>query len=319
MRTAILKKQIKECYDLLNVDATEVVNGARTYIVIKNWKEISWALYNLNEYNFIGNSVKNILEMGANFCHSTATTSILGGEYQSFETYLNIVKAKCEAIFDLEGENVNNENNIYVRLPDDLSDLDKLNEIIKGLIISFNKCPILSDVFERIDFAGVDKGSNWIILKLITGTTIGLKALNWFADYVKKCNEIRLQELEIKNKELEYVIKLLNFEKDEEERKLQDAKNKIEQMKKNKCIEMFKKIKFETNKDIEITPEMEVKITHSMMTLMDLLDKGVEIYPSIDTSEEIKAIFPKTEEWKKIDVKTKLLDDKLSEEDNTIK
>ena len=47
-----------------------------------------------------------------------------------------------------------------------------------------------------------------------------------------------------------------------------------------------------------------------MLTLSELLELGVEIYPSINSSEELKNAFPKKEEWKKIEGNVKLLESK---------
>ena len=50
---------------------------------------------------------------------------------------------------------------------------------------------------------------------------------------------------------------------------------------------------------------------HCMLTLSELLELGVEIYPSINSSEELKLAFPKKEEWNNIEGNIKLLESKV--------
>ena len=73
------------------------------------------------------------------------------------------------------------------------------------------------------------------------------------------------------------------------------------------CLEHFNQIEFD---DKKITPEDEARIVHSMSTLMELMDNGVELYPSNNTSQEIKLLFPKQEELKALEDTRKLLQNK---------
>ena len=73
------------------------------------------------------------------------------------------------------------------------------------------------------------------------------------------------------------------------------------------CLEKIKQIDFD---DKKIMPEDEARIVHCMNTLMQLMDAGVELYPSSNATEEIKLLFPKQEEFKQIEDSKKLLDSK---------
>ena len=312
MRTAVLKAQVKECYDLLNIKSEKIISNGNTYQKINNWKKISWALYKLNEFKFMGNSVKNIFNMGANFMASTDSTSIVTSDYQKFLNYFDIVKAKCEAIINMENGEIddsNDENYLYVKLPNNLKELDDLNTIVKGLNLVFNQCPILRDTYKEIDFVGVDVGSSWLILSVILASApVAAKTLDWIADFIKKCNDIRIQNRTIKQMDLEYLIKKMKFNKDQEEEKLQELKNEIEKDNKEQYIKEFESM--EISNQSKISEEDKTKIAHCMSTMVKLLDMGVELYPSLNASEELKSAFPKKEEWEKISGETKLLNEK---------
>lgn len=311
MRSAVLKKQVEEYYNLLELECQKVSSNGNSYQKIMNWKNVNKALHHLNEFDFMGNSVKNIFDMGDNFIASTDTTTVLEANFIAFKNAFNIVKAKCEAIINNKSvhELENDENCIYIKLPSNLTDLDKLTNIVKGLDVTFNQCPILRETYGKVNFEGVDVGSSWLIISfVIAGAPIAGKTLNWIADFIKKCNDIRIQNRTIKKMDLEYALEKSKLEKSEKDKIIKDIKEKVEEEDRKKCIESFKSISIPL--DRKITPEEETKITHCMLTLSELLEEGIEIYPSIDSSEELKLAFPKKEEWKKIEGNIKLLENK---------
>lgn len=316
MRTAVLKEQVKECYELLNIRNEKITSNGNTYQKINNWREISGALYKLNEFKFMGDSVKAIFNMGANFMATTETTAIIISDYPKFLNCFNIVKAKCEAIINMQNGDIDDsddENYLYVKLPSNLKELDDLNTIVKGLNLVFNQCPILRETYKEINFVGVDVGSSWFILSVIlAGAPIAAKTLNWIADFIKKCNDIRIQNRTIKQIDLEYIIKKMKLDKEKSEQTLQNIQKEIEKDHKEQYIKEFENIKMP--KQGEISEEDKSKIVHCMSTMIELLDMGVELYPSLNASEELKSAFPKKEEWKKIQGETKLLNENNSKQ-----
>lgn len=309
MRTELLKKQVEEYYKVLNIESKQVSSNGNTYEKIMNWRDINRALHALNTCGFMGKSVQNIFDMGDNFIASTETTAILSQNFPTFINAFNIVKAKCEAIIDMDGfssNSKNEENFLYVKIPDNTEELEELDFIVKGLNTTFNQCPILRDTYQKVSFEGVDVGSSWIVLSFIlTGAPIAAKTLNWVADFIKKCNEIRLQNRTIKKMDLEYIIEKTELEEKEKQKMISVIKENMEKDNRKKCIDSFKSISIPRKE--KITPEEEGKIVHSMLMLAELLEIGVEIYPSINSSEELKLAFPKKEEWKKIENNIKLL------------
>lgn len=312
MRTAILKQQVKEYYKILKLETERVSVNGNNYQKIKNWKDINYALFKLNEFEFMGDSVKDIFNMGANFMASTETTAILIGEYQKFINLFDIVKAKCEAIISMDNNKIDNDdiNYLYVKLPNELKGLDELNAITKGLDTTFNQCPILRDTYKEVNFVGVDVGSSWFVLSFVVPAAA--KTLNWIADFIKKCNDIRIQNRTIKKMDLEYLISKMEFEKEKKEELLQKVEKGIESDFKEQYLKEFIDIKIPIKG--EISEEDKGKIVHCMSTMIQLLEKGVELYPSINASNELKAAFPKQEEWEKISGDIKLLNDSKNEE-----
>lgn len=305
MRKSLVVKQTEYFYNLMDLNVSGSNVSGRIYKVINNWHQISTALYKLNEFSFVGKSVQDIFDLGASYQSSSEKISIVDSDYNRFLIKFNLLKAKCEAIID--SSSIDDDlSNFYIKLPDNLSDLTKFSLILKDLDISFNKCPIFSEKIGSVTFKKVEEGSSWIVIAI--GSVIaGAKALDWIANFVKGCNEIRLQNKTIKNIELDNILKLMEIE---DKQKEQEYKRKVEKGEEEKikslCIEKFKSIGIECDK---INPEDTSRIVHSMKTLADLLDVGVEIYPSPSCDEETKKLFPKQDEFKLLEDSQKLLNE----------
>ena len=116
-----------------------------------------------------------------------------------------------------------------------------------------------------------------------------------------------MQNREIRKADLEYIISKTEFEEKTRNELIQKIENKIQEDHKEQYIEEFKNIKIPEDK--EISPEDEGKIVYCMSRMIELLDKGIEMYPSVKCSDEVKDAFPKKEEWKKIENNVKLIED----------
>lgn len=306
MRRSLMAKQVEFFYNKLDLEVVEKSNGGNVYKVIENWFSISTSLYKLSEYDFVGNSVQNIFNMGASFQSSSKSIAILSSNYSEFVTKFNIVKAKCEAIIDSSNYD-DDVNDLYIKLPDKTPDILELSSILKELDLAFNKCPIFSNEIGNIKFKKVEEGSNWIIVQIGCAIIGGAKALEWIASYVKTCNEIRLQNRTIKNTELDIILKEMEIENKEQEKKYKENVQKAESAKiKSYCLENFENMKITKEK---INPEQEGQIVNCMKTLAELLDLGIEIYPSQSSEVEIKKMFPKQEEFKILEDSQRLLEE----------
>lgn len=302
MRKSLVAKQVKYFYDLMDLNVTDSNVNGNIFKVINNWYQISTALYKLNEYAFVGNSVQDIFDLGASYQSSSEKISIANADYSKFLTNFNLLKAKCEAVID-SGVIDDDLSNLYIKLPDSLNDLTYLSSIVKDLDLAFNKCPIFSEKLGNVSFKKVEEGSSWLVVT-IGAVVAGTKVLDWIANYIKSCNEIRIQNRTIKNLDLDNILKEMEID-EKLQKQYRDNVIKAEESKiKNLCLEQFKQMGITKEK---IKPEDESRIVHCMKTFSDLLDEGVEVYPSVSCDEEVKKTFPKQEEIKLIDDLRKLL------------
>ncbi len=304
MRRRLIAKEVEYYYNLLKVEKKQENN----YIVITNWDKISTALYKLNEFDFIGDSIQKIFDMGAAYMSSQKSISIPNNDYARFDLYLNYTKAKCEAIITLYSNMVDAENNLYIKLPNDLHDLNTLSDIVSKLDLVFNKCPIFSEKIGNVTFTRVEEGSSWLVF--VFATSAVTKGLDWIAKFVKTCCEIRNLNETYKGLKLENALKKIQIESKDREDLLKKFKEAKQKELKEMCLNMFADINTDKN---EIKPEEESRIVHCMLEMAELLDLGIEIYPSSDASEEIKNIFPKREEQKYLPKSQELLTNKTED------
>lgn len=193
---------------------------------------------------------------------------------------------KVQAIIETcEFCNLNTEKNgIDIKLPM-INDLTDFKNYIDDLEFVFTKCPFLQSEDEKLQFKSVDIGSTWIILA-VTGASvaIGSVLLNNIAAFIDKCFVIKSHKL--------------TCEKQKEEIK----KNKLEQQEKDELIQSINRIyKITVDNAIEELEEScgrqiadgdeRGRFEQSVERMNQLMDKGLQIYASINAPEETKTLF----------------------------
>lgn len=196
----------------------------------------------------------------------------------------------------------NNMLGIDVKMPtDDFSDF--VNNM-KSLEYILYQCPLLNVDDAEIEFSNVDVGSTWFnfilkgsganflaqqIAKLVD-QALAIKS-HWVA--IKQQEEM-LHTMELKNEMLESVKTTFDI--------MREAvmKNSLDELKSEDA----------TYKNGEERDKTKV----ALEKMVDLLDKGMEIYASIDTPSEVQVLFPQMQGQSVLEGKTlKLLP---SQEDN---
>lgn len=288
MRRSSIVLKVKDLYENLELNVTSVNSGGRDFRKVANWEPISDALFQLNEYSFVGDSIQKIFDMGECYQSRVDTFSIPAAEFKTFETQFNIVKAKCESFIDSEPLE-DDSNCLYVRVPDNVCDLKELSEIVSDLNVVFNTCPPLVSNIGSLEFKGVEHGSNWVILKIGAAVVEVAIAMKWIADLISKCYEIKIQKAQYKNIELDSVLKLMEIEDNLITKYIESYNKNIEDSLRDDCVKKFEQIGIAKEK---LSPEDQGKVTHSMKVLMDLLNIGVEFCPSNLVDDETKKMFP---------------------------
>lgn len=174
-----------------------------------------------------------------------------------------------------------NSNAIDIKLPA-CEDLDEYISYLKDLNFIFSQCPFLQCDGEVIKFGSVDVGSNWLKLT-IAATSVSVILTNT-ASLLDKALALRSHYITIQQQE--------------EMLKSAQLKNELAE----EQLEMFRQLKdagmeivirrLEKDHEMQLDPEERDKTERSLDKLILFLDKGGEIYASLESPENIQLLFP---------------------------
>lgn len=176
---------------------------------------------------------------------------------------------------------------------------------IDDLEFVLTKCPFFQDEKESLRLETVDIGSFWLTFSVVGGALVaGSVLLNNIAAFVDKCIIIRSHYLTT------------------EKQKVELEKAKIEQKQKNEIIESldsFYKVMVdnsinelkEKSKCNNLDGEEYGRAKQSLEKLGKLIDKGLQVYSTIDSPEEVKTLFePLKMSYLSVNNKLKLIEEK---------
>lgn len=254
--------------------------------IIYNWNNIKQSLELIKKIPSFRNCVNDYIysvpvlvreNVSAEFDHTTA---------QKVNSKLNVIINKMQVIIDLyESMNLGDGGNgIDIKMPpcDDLKDYISY---LKDIEFIFSQCPFLQCENEILKFESVDVGSNW--LRLTIAATSTCMILSNTAALVDKALVLRSHYVAIRQQE--------------EILKSQQNKNELSK----EIIESYKFL-HDTYMGAAISilekdlgdlkdPEERDKAERSLEKLVDLLDKGCEIYATLDAPQEIQVLFPEVQ------------------------
>lgn len=275
---------------LMRVDFKRDLIYTQIY-TIPNWKGYKEALMALRKIPLFTKEADDIYEMVPVFQREKEVPTI----DDSIATKL---KAKNENLYNrvttiielYESMNLQQtKHGIDVKIPE-CSELKEYINYLKELDFVFTQCPYLLSKDEKIEFDTVDVGSNWLSFVVIVsaGASVAFYILNNMAILLEKAIRLRSHYNNVKQQEESLKIAKKRTE-------LAEAEVEIFQtLKKHYMKEMLDELKE------EISPlndgEEEGKVEKSLEKLIGLMDKGVEIYASLDTPKDVQVLFPAIDE-----------------------
>lgn len=194
---------------------------------------------------------------------------------------LEVVRSGCHALLMVLKElydEKEDDKTIYVQMPKikDLEDLSKKSKVLHNAISQTILDPSIKGA---IKVKAYDVGSLWIILTV--GSVMAAKLIGglvWAAAVIRrkkmefKTFEQHVKGLEIKN---ESMVDLKDAQKKQLEVSLEaEAGNLVSQFYKSGNAEKIERVKY------------------SIKLISDLMDKGVEVHPSLIASNEVGSMFP---------------------------
>lgn len=278
----------KKC--LPDIRAVEVVQSAKNSNVftIKNWGNCKKSLDILIKVECFSKKIGTVYSMLDPYRIKMSTSQISSDTRKEFQKKLIELVSSVEILVKLGDmmELGKTESGIDVKIPK-CSSLKEYMGYLKEIDFIFTQCPYLLHDEEEIKFNNVDVGSQWLVFA-VTGITTSFYILNNLAKLVQKAIAIKSYILVYKGQE-----KML---------KEMQMKNDVME----ETVDVFKKFKqtlldesvFELEADIGTLQNGEErdKVKKTLENMVILMDKGVEIYSSIEAPKEIKMLFPMDKE-----------------------
>lgn len=199
----------------------------------------------------------------------------------SIKSNLLTMQSMCEAI------GVKSDSSGFdIKLPPNMT-LAELSKCTHDLDNVFNQCPLLKSEQEEVRLRGVDIGSIWVTFSIIgAGSALAFSILKNLAAMVDQIMQIR--ERAAICKQQEELAKQAQLKNEE----IQPIVNANKTIIKNLTQSCAEKLASDNNID---SPEDIAQIRASLDMLREWIEKGMEVYASIEAPKEIKSAFPPLE------------------------
>lgn len=196
---------------------------------------------------------------------------------------------KMQAVIELyEGLDItSNENGIDVKMPP-CGSLKEYMAYLKEIDFIFCQCPFLQHEDGEIRYNTVDVGSQWLnfLIMAASGTAAVGYILNNLAMLVDKAVQVKSHLLNLKQQE--EILRSQELQND----MLEASIESFNVLKNHYLSEAVKEIENKNEDTVLQDGEERWKAEKSLEKLCNLMDKGVEIYASIDADRQIQVLFP---------------------------
>lgn len=282
----LCKKHIN-LFKIIKIVESEELNATGTRKIriytINNWLALKDVLNIINKIPALASYTNDFIKSVPNSLRDTASPCMDIDGYKNFISKKDILLNKMKTIIELyESMNITESGDgLDIKLPP-CNDLKDYISYLKDIDFIFTHCPFLQCEKEILKFGSVDVGSNWLRLTIAATSTCLIlnhtasvldKALTLRSHYINiQQQEEMLKSIQIKNELAEDQIKFFNSIR------VAAVNNYINQLENE-----FGKLD---------NPEERDKAERTLDKLVLLLDKGCEIYATLDSPEEVQALFP---------------------------
>lgn len=304
----------RDNYDAIQgISCTEIQERGRICYKLSGWNDARDALMVLKNIGSLNEDAEIVLSKIPELYMTRNVFIVSIEEWDQINAARNNLLRTMDDTIDLYAKMdlyTGDKIGVDVKLPhfDDFSDFVKyLNEIEFVL----TKCPFLQSKDEKLQFENVDIGSTWLTFIVVSsaGVVGGSVLLNNIAAFVDKCIIIRSHFLTTQKQKND-----LEAEKRNEEEKRIILKY-IDDMYKKQVDAVIKELEDITQYSVENKDGDELsRIDQCIEKMGVLIDKGLQIRASIDSSNEIKALFEPLEmKYLEVSDTLKLLENKEEE------
>ena len=269
----------------------DVFLGEKNTFFIYDYEKLISNLNNIQKLSILEQPVAKLLHLIKNGEYDDFDETLLlkeADDFHDFKHTVDVLKKKLKLLIDFcdELNLVSKTSGFDVKMPP-TQDLNEFSENINLLSKAISQCPYLISDTEKIVLNKTDIGSIWFEFAVNSVITSGI-LLN-FAIIIDKCIKIASHRLVLKQQEEEY--RAAQF-KNELLKDLIDNNKKITAALIDTQIKQLQ----EELPNVQLKGDDAERVRFSIETIVNLMDKGMEFYASIDSPQEIKDLFPTSDE-----------------------
>lgn len=282
--------RLKEIYSICASNHPVISNSLNLIVSINGssdsslnqWESTLDALLDLKRISFMKESIDHIFNAIPQATEHNSSIRITSNQKNIFIKELNTLCAKTSTIIELCEfmDMVEVSEGFEVKFPV-FSDFNEFSKIINDFNQFLKMCPIFHQDDVSLQLKCTDVGSFWLIVGIVSSSAMIVLAN--LAKIVDAALTIRSHLVSIEQqKEALRAMKGKNDLMDEITKTYKDALTAVANAE-------AEKINAEIGDQSTSDP---TALSKSIETLGNLLSRGVEIYASIDSAPEIKAVFP---------------------------
>lgn len=263
--------------------------GAGPTCEMQNWENCKKAMAVIRRIPFLKRYVDDFYESVPVFIRENEKPRIDHDIRNMLSSKQKRLIAKMESVIEMyESLDMGvNENGIDVKIPT-CDSLKEYMAYLKELDFIFSQCPFLQHDDGEIKFRTVDVGSQWLtfLIAATAGTAAVSYILNNLAILVDKAVQVKSHLLSLKQQE--EILRSQKLQNDV----LETSVESFKLLKSHYLSKAVEEIENRNDESRLENGEERGKAEKSLEKLCDLLDKGVEIYASIDADRQIQMLFP---------------------------
>lgn len=289
MRLQELYHTLKTAYDNWEDPQFEVAQKRQdgNNYKFKNAKKIASLLTPLVQIDGIGGEVSAIFIINMTFYKGTASIFTEEEKEQILSSTVKI-KANLEAMLGMcstLGVNQNSDG-FDIKLPPNMT-MAEFSECVKDLNNIFSRCPILQSKEEEVKLRGVDVGSMWLTFSVVCLTSATAFFIVHSIGALVDC-VITILEHKAVLKQQEELCRATKMKNDLLEKIINTNNIVLDEMRQQAAESLAH------SREIE-DPAAIAELRGNIAMLEKWIDRGMQIYASIDAPKEAKAAFPPVE------------------------
>lgn len=283
--------------------------GREQYYLLENGSMIKVLLIELRSVPSLTEDVESILSSPVMLRSSPKDMPLTSTERSQLSVDLGDIRDRLVTITQLYKDMglVTSEETLGfdIKLPPGIT-LDGISKCTHDLDTILNGCPLLRDCESTVTFTRTDVGSVWFSFA-VTGTLV-TAFLSGLAHLIDKAIILRSHWLSVRQQEAQ--ARQLGLAEDVA-KSMADAFAAVN----SKLLEQAVQ-ELSVEHDIK-DPEAQERIRYSIATLSEWMDKGMEIYPSLNAPQDVQLVFPPIERQSLSAQELKMLTSPTQDESDT--